>query len=493
MGNKVLILGGGISGLAASIYLASKGFDVELFEKNEKFGGKANELVSNSFRFDTGPSLITMPFVIDELFQSVNKNLSDFLKINRLEILCKYFFSDGSEFIAYSNKEKLLAEFENFSNVSQKKFEQYLSSTKRIYDLTADIFLINPIHELKILFNKKSFRTLLHLNELQLFKTMHEMNQSFFENKKLIQLFDRYATYVGSDPHQTPATFNIIQHVEYNLGGFTIDGGIYNLVRALEKLAVEVGVKLHKNSKVEKIFVNNKRVKGILVNGNEIESNIVLSAMDVLYTYSLMDKVNSREYNRYKKLELSSSALVFYWGVKINSESLTMHNIIFSNDYRKEFQQIFRDKVIPDDPTIYIYISSKHNMNDAPENHENWFVMINVPSKIELFREIEISNKIKENLIKKIANVVGIDISDKIVFEEILDPRKINFLTSSVEGALYGPASHSILSIFFRQRNKSSSISGLYFCGGTAHPGGGIALVILSAKIASELIAKSQK
>lgn len=492
MRNKVLILGGGISGLSASIYLKSKGFDVELFEQNEKLGGKANEIVSNGFRFDTGPSLITMPFVIENLFQIANKNVDEFLTIKKLKILCKYFFDDGSNFSAHSDPESLFNEFENFTNEPHTVLKDYLNRAKRIYDLTAEMFLFNSIHELKNLINNRSLNTLYHLNELYLFKTVHQMNASFFRNSKIVQLFDRYATYVGSNPYRTPATFNIIQHVEYNLGGFTIDGGIYNLVKALEKLAREIGVNIFTNSKVDKILTKNNRIAGIYVNGEKFEGNVVLSAMDVYHTFSLIDNFDTAEFRRYKKLELSNSALVFYWGVKVNSENLTMHNIIFSSNYKKEFDQIFDSKLIPDDPTIYIYISSKHNKEDAPVDCENWFVMINVPSSINIFDRINIET-IRKKIFEKISKTLGIDISNKIVFEDILYPEKIQKLTSAIKGSLYGPASHSPISIFLRQKNKSSSVEGLYFCGGTAHPGGGIPLVILSAKIASELISKNLK
>jgi phytoene dehydrogenase-like protein len=208
----------------------------------------------------------------------------------------------------------------------------------------------------------------------------------------------------------------------------------------------------------------------------------------VNYTYQkLLPDLKSRSKKKYKKLEASSSALVFYWGVKGIYPNMKAHNILFSKNYANEFNDLFEKKIIHDDPTIYIYISSKHNSTDAPPDHENWYVMINAPYNIAQNWDAELI-RLKKIITEKIMSVTGIDLKDKIVFENTLTPLDIETQTSSSRGSLYGISSNNKYAAFLRQKNKSTDLHGLYFCGGSAHPGGGIPLVILSGKIAADLI-----
>jgi phytoene desaturase len=491
MKKRVAIIGSGIGGLSASIYLARDGFDVTIFEKNSFLGGKSGEIVANRFRFDTGPTLVTMPFVLEELFLFTGKNLSDHISLKKKEIVCKYFYPDGSVFNEYSNKEKLIDEFENFTGEKKDNLIKFLNYSKRIYDLTAELFLFNPFLDLKNFLNPKGFKTLLNFHQIDPFRTIHKANSSFFNSSKIIQLFDRYATYNGSNPYKAPATLNIIPFVEIEFGGYHSQGGIYRIVEKLAELAKEVGVKIFASSEVEKILINKTNVEGLKVNGLEAPFDIVISNADLYYTYcNLIGKTNSREPERYIKQELSTSAIIFYFGVKGVSNNLEMDNILFSEKYESEFNQLFVEKLIPADPTVHIHISAKENKTDAPEDFENWYVMINAPSVENLKFEI---SEVKKNILTKIKKMTGIDLENKIVFEAYQTPETLEKRTSGLFGSLYGPSSNSRYSAFLRQKNKSSVYNGLYFCGGTVHPGGGIPLVILSGKITADLIRRYEK
>lgn len=486
MNKKIAIIGSGFGGLSASIYLAQNGFDVTIFEKNSQLGGKASEIISNGFRFDTGPTLITMPFVLQDLFSSMGKDLDKYLSLQKKDLVCRYFFPDGSIFNEYSDREKLLEEFENFTNEKKNSLIKYLNYSKNIYNLTADLFLFSPFVEFKDFFNSKGLRSFLNFYRIDLFRTVHKANESFFSSKKIIQYFDRYATYNGSNPYSAPATLNIIPYVELELGGFYSENGVYRIVENLSELAKGIGVKIFTNSEVEKILMNHKKVKGLKVNGIEENYDIVISNADLYYTYkNLIGEVYSKEPKRYIDQELSTSAVIFYFGVKVESTNLEMDNILFSENYQKEFQQLFVEKVIPDDPTIHIHISSKRNRNHAPEGCENWYVMINAPSVEN--QKIEI-NKVKKIIINKIKQMTGLNIENRIIFEDFQTPKILEEKTSSLSGSLYGPSFSNLFSVFLRQKNKSSVYDGLYFCGGTVHPGGGIPLAILSGKITAKLI-----
>lgn len=493
---KIAIIGAGIGGLTASIKLASNGFDVSVFEKNSYIGGKAGEIRNNGFRFDSGPSLLTMPFILDKIFKDCGEEINDYLTIKKLNILTKYFYPDGTEIIAYNDVEKFAEEINRKTLDNKNDIKRYLNYSRNIYDLTSDLFIFNNIHEPSTFLNSTALKTLLNIRKLDTFRAMHEANSKFFKDDKTIQLFDRYATYNGSNPFKAPATLNIIPHVEYNLGGYIVSEGISEIPSALQKLAVKNGVKFYLNHNVEKILTDrSKKVKGLQIN-SEIPGNydedfdIVVSNADAYYSYKNL--LNNNSLNRTIKKdypEPSSSALVFYWGVKGIHNNLEIHNIVFSKNYKKEFEDIFDKKVCPVDPTLYIYISSKFKKDDAPDGHENWFVMINAPYIQDQNWNYE-TNKSKEIIIKKIETILKINLREKIVSEDIMSPVDIEKNTNSFMGSIYGISSNSRKAAFLRQQNRSKKIDGLYFCGGSTHPGGGIPLVISSGKLTANLIIK---
>jgi phytoene desaturase len=486
------VIGSGLGGLSAAIRLAHNGYDVTVYEQNGEPGGKARSIEQNGFRFDTGPSLLTMPFVIEELFQSVGENISDYLTIKKLDNLCRYFYNDGTVLNAYANVNKFSEEIETHTSEKKVNLLKYLNYCKNIYDLTADIFLFNDLYNISTYTNAKALKTLFKISGIDSFRTMNEANRSFFTDEKIIQLFNRYATYNGSNPYECPATLNIISHVEYNIGGYYIEGGMYKLTEALYSLAVKKGVKFEFNAKVQRIITHNTVVQGIEVGNNAAHCEAVISNADVHNTYSnLLNDTASKPAKKYNSLEPSSSALVYYWGVDIQSEKLVVHNILFSGDYKNEFHELFEKKIYPADPTIYIYISSKFAQSDAPNGMENWFVMINTPYVNDNLKMP--GDKLKETILNKIKQFTGYDIKDKIVCERIMTPFDIESQTGSFKGSIYGISSNNRKAAFMRQPNRSKHYKGLYFTGGSAHPGGGIPLVLLSGKICAEAVRKSNK
>lgn len=483
------VIGSGLGGLAASIRLAIKGYHVTVFEKNAAPGGKASQILIDNFRFDSGPSLLTMPFVLQDLFSAAGENIQDYLQLQKLEIICKYFYSDGTILNAYSNQEDFINEAVSKTKENKENLEKFFSYSKKIYDLTAEQFLFNPILDLKNLFNAKYFKSLLQLNKIDTMRSMHEAIVSFLIDDKMIQLFDRYATYNGSNPFSAPATLNLIQYVENGLGAYISRTGIYSITESLYKLAVKLGVQFYFGKNVSRILVSNGRVNGIEVDSEKLSYDFLISNSDVNFTYQNLLNDRSSFFSKiYNKIEPSSSAVVFYWGVQGIHKQLEVHNILFPDNYRQEFDELFKVNRIPNDPTIYIYISSKFNPNDAPIGYENWFVMVNAPFNNQK-SELDISH-LKYKIILKIKLLLNIDLTDKIITEEILTPADIEIKTNSLKGSIYGISSNSKFSAFMRQPNRSFKYRGLYFVGGSAHPGGGIPLVILSAMITSELISK---
>ena len=485
---KIGIIGAGIGGLSAAVHLANKGFDVSVFEKNSNVGGKANNLSVKGFRFDTGPSLLTMPFLLEELFKDSNENISDYLTLKRLDVICKYFYPDKTIINAYSDINKFGGEIEAKTTDKKESIKNYFKYCSDIYKYTSELFLFSPELNFKSFLNVKGIDSIFNIKKVDPFRTMHQANASIFNDRKTIQMFDRYATYNGSNPYEAPATLNIIPNVEYTMGSYIVKEGIYAIPLSLKKLAEKAGVKFYIRSKVQKLLTEEKRINGIQIDGKEIYFDSVISNVDTTFTYKILLSENNNSEN----IDVSSSGIVFYWGVKCNFPALEIHNILFSKSYKKEFDDLFKQKVIPSDPTIYIYISSKFNKADAPEGCENWFVMINTPASSKKITADEISI-IKKDIISKIFSATGIDLSDKIILEEILTPNDIEEKTGSLHGSIYGISSNSRNAAFKRNPVKSKKYNNLYFCGGSVHPGGGIPLVILSGKHSAELISRDLK
>ena len=488
MSKKVVIIGSGIGGLASAVRLAVAGFKVEVFEKNTFAGGKIAEFRNNGYRFDTGASLMTLPELIQELFTLSGENPEDYIIFDRLDISCKYFYPDGSSIVAYANPNKFADEILNSTSVHPNRVWKYLRKANKLYNLTAEMFIFSPFQKLSTFLTPAARTLARNIYRIDAFASLHYRNNKSLRDPKLIQLFDRYATYNGSNPYKAPATLKIISHLEHNSGVYLPRGGMYNLVRGLLGLAEKLNIPMHFNSSVKELIVEDRRVKGLVCNGQKIESDIVVSNMDVFTHYRELLK-NSGFPTRLKNQELSSSAIIFYWGVKKHFPRLDIHNIIFSGNYHEEFRYIFRFKKLYHDPTVYIYISSKLNQDDAPENCENWFIMINTPNNTGQDWKA-MRREARKNIIRKIDDVLDISIEDLIETEECQDPELIEHYTNSYRGALYGPSSNSKLSAFYRHANYTNRIKGLYFSGGSVHPGGGIPLCVASAKIASELIIK---
>ena len=485
---KITVIGSGLGGLSAAINLSDK-FELHVFEKNSYPGGKAGEIRNGQFRFDSGPSLLTIPAILKDIFKARGENIDEYLAIKPLENLCRYFYLDGTIVNGYSSLEKFAKEIENKTSESAISVKKYFDYSKKIYDITSDIFLYKSLNEFRTYSNFETIKSILNLPKIDAFRNVHESNSNFFSDTKVVQLFDRYATYSGSNPYQAPATLNIIPYVEYVLGGYIAEGGIYAVVNALYKLAEKNGVTFHFNSSVKKIISENRKVSGINYANQNMEeklfnAEVVISNADAQFT-----KENLLNLRDNYAPEASSSAIVFYWGVEGNYPELDIHNILFSENYKKEFEDIFNEKKVPDDPTIYIYISSKFNKTDAPSGCENWFVMINTPYDSGQKWTDEILTT-KKKIIRKIKESLNIDLSGKIKTESYLTPYILSSKTNSYKGSIYGISSNSRKAAFIRQRNKSNKYKGLYYCGGSAHPGGGIPLVLQSGKIVSQLINK---
>jgi phytoene desaturase len=495
---KVAIIGAGIGGIATAIRLANKGYEVEVFEANSYPGGKLSSFQQGEYRFDAGPSLFTMPQFVSELFELSGKATKDYFEYIQLPEVCKYFWEDGTRLAVLADIQRFAESAEKNIGEPAEKIKKFLKDAAFKYEILSGLFLEDSLHKLSTWTSKKAFRGYFNLHKLGIFGTMNGANESFFSTKKAVQLFNRYATYNGSDPYQTPATLNIIPHLEYNIGAFFPKDGMYGITLSLEKLAKDLGVKFHYNSRVEEILVKNGKAIGIKIRDTRDEigekktssivhhSSFIISNMDVTPTYRKL-LPNVKHPDKILNQAKSGSGLIFYWGIKKEFRELGLHNIFFSDDYRTEFEHQFQKKTIYSDPTIYLNITSKYKKDDAPDGCENWFILLNAPAN-EGQDWDKIIAETRQNVIEKLSRNLGVNVAELIENESILDPRSIEMKTSSAQGALYGNSSNNKFAAFLRHANFSSDIKNLYFVGGSVHPGGGIPLALSSAKIVADMI-----
>lgn len=484
---KIGIIGAGIAGIASSIRLAAAGHEVTVFEANAYPGGKLSVFTLEGYRFDAGPSLFTMPQYVEELFALCGERAEDHFRYVQVDTACHYFWEDGTRLRVPADPEQFAEEAQRVLGVPAEQVRRFLTHSAEKYALAGKIFLEKSLHRADTWLSKSVAKAMLRLPRFELFQTMHQAHQKAFSNEKMVQLFNRYATYNGSNPYKASGMLTIIPHFEHNIGVFYPEGGMHAITTSLYELSLRQGVKYQFSTPVTEIITEGGRVKGLRTDGESLYLlDKVVSNMDVYYTYKRLlpeEKHPEHILNQPK----STSALIFYWGVKREFPELGLHNIFFTEDYRAEFEALEVGHVV-DDPTIYVNITSKLTPTDVPEGGgENWFILVNAPCH-QGQDWSQVIPEIRKNTLQKLSRNLGVDLESLLVCEDILEPREIERRTSSHLGALYGYSSNTMMAAFLRHPNFSNRIEGLHFVGGSVHPGGGIPLCLLSAKITSELI-----
>lgn len=484
----VSIIGAGIAGLAASIRLALQGYTVAVYEANDYPGGKVFEWENEGYRFDMGPTVFTMPSFLKELFDLAGKEMNDYIEIIQPEVPFHYFFEDGLVLKFHSDLEKLILEIASKTNDQPEAIRAYLKNVETKFELTKNVFLHNSLNILSNYLTKDALRGVLRINEVEVFTSMDKSNRSAFKDQRTIDLFNSFASYLGSNPYKAPGVLNVISHFQINGGVYLPVGGMQSILKAMYKLACELGVRFYFGQKVDKILVEKKRALGLSIQGELVTSDLVISNMDVYFTYKhlMPDQVEPKMVLDHPK---SHSVMVFHWGVKKSFPQLALHNMFLSSDMSDEYKTIYKNADIGDHFTYYVYISKKVNDEDAPVGCENWYVLVNAPN-LQGQDWDSMQRKVRRKLLEKMNRSLGEDIEQYIQFERIRDPRDHARQTNIAFGAIYGNSFDQTFSAFLRHSNFSKRIKNLYFCGGTVHPGSGVPLTLLSAKIVANLIAQ---
>jgi phytoene desaturase len=488
---SAIVIGSGIAGLAVATRLSLQGFEVKVFERNTYPGGKLSMFEKDGYRFDAGPSLFTQPQNIVELFEEAGEPIEDYFTYKSVDIACKYFFESGKIIHAYTNAEAYAEELHVKTGEPKSSLINYLSDSQKLYNNIGTVFLNHSLHKSATWLHKRALTALRTVKFSYLFQSLHKYNANKFKTAEAGQIFNRFATYNGSNPYKAPAMLSLIPHLELNQGTFYPNGGMISITNALYKLAIKKGVQFYFNTPVQRIIHAENKAYGVVAGDQNVYADLIVSNADIYFTYkNLLNHTNKA--NKVLKQERSSSALIFYWGINRSFPELQLHNIFFSKNYKEEFECIFNKKILFSDPTVYINITSKEDPDHAPMGNENWFVMINVPANSGQNWE-EFTALSRKNIIEKLSRLLNTDIEQLIVSETILDPVLIEEQTGSYMGSLYGTSSNSKMAAFFRAPNFTGYINNLYCCGGSVHPGGGIPLCLKSAKVTSLIIEKDFK
>jgi len=482
----VVIIGAGIGGLSAAIRLAAAGRRVVMLEQNPAAGGKMSQIVQDGFRWDTGPSVITMRHVFEDLFAAAGRRLDDYLTLLPVDPLTRYFFPDGTRIDATRDLARMAEQIAAIDERDVEGYLDFLEYAARLHRITGPVFIYNQ---------PPTLRSFLGVPPTDMVRvdpwlTMDQAIRRRVRSPQMRQLLGRFATYVGASPYQAPATLSVIAHVELTGGVWYPAGGIYQIAAAMQRLAIELGVEIRTDAPVAGIDVTGGRATGVLTAaGERIDAAAVVANVDVATVYDrlLPSAVGSARRASLRRLETSCSGFVLLLGVEGEHPQLAHHNIFFAQDYRAEFDDIFRRGVPPDTPTVYVAITSKSDPSHAPPGHENWFVLVNAPALGPRFDWTQQSDAYRGRVLDMLAGF-GLDVRDRIRSQVTLTPQEIQQMTGAWRGALYGISSNQALNAFRRPHNRCADVCGLYFAGGTTHPGGGVPMVTLSGKVAAELV-----
>jgi phytoene desaturase len=466
---------------------------VLVLEQNDIPGGKMGEFRIDGFRWDTGPSVITMRHVFEGLFAAAGRDMADYVRLQPVEPLTRYFYPDGTVLDLSRDLSRTLAQVGTVEERDTEGYLRFLAYAARLHRIVGPVFIYDQPPGFKSFFKVSPFDAL-HVDGL---RTMSHAIRRFVRSPHLQQMLGRFATYVGASPYRAPATLNVIAHVELNQGVWYPAGGIYGVADGLVRLAEELGVEIQKGCTVRTIELYHPspeqawKVQGVtLSDGRFLPAAAVVANLDVATVYEKLLPASTVSPQRLRRLvdaEPSCSAFIMLLGVRGTHPKLAHHNIFFSSDYPREFEEIFKKGVPPSQPTVYVAITSKTTPEDAPLGCENWFVLVNAPALGRAWDWEDQAAGYREQVLNQLA-AHGFDLRGLIQTEKVLTPIDLEHLTGARRGALYGASSNNRWAAFRRPHNRALDVKGLYFAGGTTHPGGGVPMVTLSGKVASHLL-----
>ena len=480
---RVAIIGGGLGGLALALRLSRHAAQVSVCEAASSLGGKMNCWTQGGYRFDTGPSLLTMPWVFSELYAAAGEDLREHLELVPVRTPVHYVFADGTHLDLSSSLPELLGTVREHAPEDAAGLFRFLTLGARLYEMSRHSFFRRSPAQPP---DRRSLKALIHAPLRYGWGNYHRTVEAFFSSPYLRQIYDRFATYVGSSPYHLPATLALIPYLEHAFGGYFIRGGLYRLVESLVDLCTRSGVAFEVACPVERITTSGRAVTGVvLANGRKIPAAVVVMNGDASTTGRLLGE---KDWLPLPEADRSLSGLVLLIGLSHPLPAQPHHAVYFSRDYGQEFSQLFGQRVFPDDPTVYVCVPSRADRSVAPPNGETLFIMANAPATDgNGWAESELAVA-RQRIFRRLEQGGFPTWGADVAVSKIITPRLLAEQYLMPGGAIYGTNSHGWRRAFFRPPNRDRRWHGLYYVGGSTHPGGGTPTVLLSAQITEQLI-----
>jgi phytoene desaturase len=486
MNKKIIIIGSGFSSLSAACYLADKGHSVSIYEKNNTLGGRARQLKKDGFTFDMGPSWYWMPDIFDSFFADFNKETSDFYQLDKLNPAYKIFFTDDVITIGDS-MDKICEEFERIEKGSAEQLRKFIKKAQDNYNIAINKIVLRPGLSPLELVTKE---TLTRLD--QFFTTISQQVRKKFKNPKLISTLEFPVLFLGAKPNNTPAFYNFMNFADFGLGTWHPKGGMYEIVKAMSGLAKQLGVKMHTSHAVENILVNNGKVAGIQVNGDQIDADIVISGADYHHSESLLAEKYRQYSERYwEKKIFAPSSLLFYIAFDKKLNNIEHHNLFFDTSFEKHAEEIYDHPAWPDEPLFYANFPSTTDASMAPKDCETGFFLIPIAPGLE--DTTSLRDQYFEKILKRFEKITNQKVKNNIIFKESFCVNDFIEQYNSYKGNAYGMANTLTQTAFLRPNLRSKKVKNMYFTGQLTVPGPGVPPAIISGKLVANLIEKDNK
>ena len=488
MTKKVIVVGSGFGGLASALRLRAKGYEVTLVEKHPDLGGRARVFKKDNFIYDGGPTVITAPYLIEELFSLYNKKLSDYVKIVPLDLWYRFVFSDGETFDYSGNEKSMEKEIKKFSEKDYEGYNKLVKFTEKIFDKGFTDLSDKPFNNLS--FMLKQIPSLLNLKSYQ---SVYGLVSNYVSNEKLRRVFSMHPLLVGGNPFTTTSIYTLILFLEKKWGIHYSMGGTGSVVKALEKLMKEEGIKIIKDAEVTEIISDNKDVKAVKINkSNIINCDYVVCNSDPPNVYKNLIK-SKKNYNflfkqKIKRMDYSMGLFVYYFGSKKQYNDVAHHTIYFGKSYEKHLEKIFEKKVLSEDISYYLHRPSATDPNMAPNNQDAFYVLVPVPNNLSNINWLNEGEKFKNLVLDKMDKTVLPGIKENVVSDFYLTPDYFEKDLATLHGSGFSIQPKFSQSAYFRFHNQSEVFDNLYFVGAGTHPGAGMPGVISSAKVLDKIL-----
>ncbi|WP_129748092.1 phytoene desaturase family protein [Flavobacterium anhuiense] len=485
MRKTIQIIGSGFSSLAAACYLAQQGNRVTIYEKNSTIGGRARQFKEEGFTFDMGPSWYWMPDVFERFFQDFNKKPSDYYELIKLSPAYRVYFGINDFISIYDNLEEIKCTFETIEKGSGQKLQIFIDQAKSNYDIAIKDLVYRPgISPLELITKE----TILKLN--QFFRNVSTDIRKNFKNERLIQILEFPVLFLGAKPTKTPSFYNFMNYADFGLGTWHPKTGMFDVIRGIEKLALELGVTIKTNAAIEKIIVENKTAKGIIINGETIKADVVLSGADYHHSETLLEKEHRMYSEKYwENRVFAPSSLLFFVGFDKKIENISHHALFFDVDFNQHAADIYDNPKWPEAPLFYANFPSKTDKTAAPDGMESGFFLIPLAPGIEDNQNLR--EEYFEKIITRFEALTQQKIKNNIIFKKSFCKNDFVNDYNAYKGNAYGMANTLLQTAFLRPKLKSKKVKNLYFTGQLTVPGPGVPPALISGKLAAELIQKS--